>query len=68
MSRWVVSDIYEPEGQDTKAENEDKLTIDKWSDEDKPREKMLRLGPESMSSAELLAILMRSGRAQKDGC
>ena len=65
MSRWVVSDIYEPEGQDTKAENEDKLTIDKWSDEDKPREKMLRLGPESMSSAELLAILMRSGSAQK---
>lgn len=64
MPRWVVSDIYEPESRDTKVGNDDRLTIDKWSDEDKPREKMLRLGAESLSSAELLAILMRSGSAQ----
>lgn len=32
-----------------------------WPDEDRPREKLLENGPGSLSNAELLAILMRTG-------
>lgn len=37
------------------------LSINHWSDEDKPREKLERLGPSALSDAELLAILIGSG-------
>lgn len=37
------------------------LTVKEWSDEDKPREKMLAKGKKELSNAELLAILLRSG-------
>ncbi len=37
------------------------LTINDWEACDKPREKFLTLGAESLSNAELLAILLRSG-------
>ncbi|MBI1290149.1 DNA repair protein RadC [bacterium] len=36
------------------------------SKEDLPREKLGRLGPEALSSAELLAILIRTGTARKN--
>ena len=39
----------------------DKLNINKWAEEDRPREKLLRLGAEALSNAELLAILIGSG-------
>ena len=39
----------------------DKLNINQWAEEDRPREKMLRLGAEALSNAELLAILIGSG-------
>lgn len=39
----------------------EKLNINQWAAEDRPREKMLRLGAEALSSAELLAILIGSG-------
>lgn len=38
-----------------------KLNIKEWAVEDRPREKLLRLGPRSLSDAELLAILIGSG-------
>lgn len=38
-----------------------KLSIKEWALEDRPREKMLRLGVSSLSDAELLAILIGSG-------
>ena len=38
-----------------------KLTIQQWSIDDKPREKFRSIGAESLSNAELLAILLRSG-------
>lgn len=38
-----------------------KLTIANWAEEDKPREKLERLGPEALSNAELTAILIGSG-------
>ena len=39
----------------------DKLTIANWSPEDQPREKLSDLGPQALSDAELLAILVGSG-------
>ncbi len=39
----------------------DKLNINQWAEEDRPREKLLRLGAEALSNAELLAILIGSG-------
>lgn len=39
----------------------DKLSINCWAEEDRPREKMERLGTEALSNAELLAILIGSG-------
>ena len=38
-----------------------KLNINQWAEEDRPREKMERLGAEALSDAELLAILIGSG-------
>ena len=40
---------------------EKKLTIREWAEEDRPREKMIRKGIQSLSDAELLAILIGSG-------
>ena len=37
------------------------MNIKSWSDQDKPREKFKFLGVQSLSDAELLAILLRSG-------
>lgn len=38
-----------------------KLSITDWAMEDRPREKMMRIGAENLSNAELLAILIGSG-------
>ena len=38
-----------------------KLSINQWAEEDRPREKMMRLGAGALSNAELLAILLGSG-------
>lgn len=40
---------------------EKKLTIREWAEDDRPREKMIRKGIQSLSDAELLAILISSG-------
>ncbi len=37
------------------------FTLREWADEDKPREKLMLRGKASLSDAELLAILLRSG-------
>ena len=42
----------------------DKLNINQWAEED--REKLERLGPQSLSDAELLAILVGSGSPKED--
>ena len=39
----------------------EKLSIAHWAEEDKPREKLERLGASALSNAELLAILVGSG-------
>jgi len=38
-----------------------KLNINQWAEDDRPREKLMRLGPQALSNAELLAILIGSG-------
>ena len=38
-----------------------KLNINQWAEEDRPREKMMQKGAEALSDAELLAILIGSG-------
>jgi DNA repair protein RadC len=44
----------------------DKLNINQWAEEDRPREKMARLGPQALTDAELLAILVGSGSPKED--
>lgn len=42
-----------------------KLAINKWAEEDRPREKLEALGPAALSDSELLAILIGSGNADE---
>lgn len=44
----------------------DTLKISQWAEEDRPREKLERLGPQVLSDAELLAILVGSGSSKED--
>ena len=37
------------------------LPIREWSEDDRPREKLLKYGEQTLSNAELLAILIRTG-------
>ncbi len=41
------------------------FSIKQWSDEDRPREKLLKKGTASLSDAELIAILIGSGNKQE---
>jgi DNA repair protein RadC len=41
-----------------------KLPINKWAKDDRPREKLLSKNPFSLSDAELLAVLIRTGTAR----
>ena len=42
-----------------------KLKINQWAEEDRPREKMMAIGSEALSNAELLAILIGSGSTKE---
>lgn len=44
----------------------DKLNINQWAKEDRPREKLMQQGSSALSDAELLAILVGSGSAKED--
>ena len=41
-----------------------RLSIKQWASEDRPTERLQRLGAESLSNGELLAILIGSGTQQ----
>jgi DNA repair protein RadC len=43
----------------------EKLTINQWAEEDRPREKMLEKGIGALTDAELLAILIGSGNTEE---
>lgn len=45
----------------SKADGDNRLNIKSWSEEDRPREKLLLKGKEALSNAELIAILLGSG-------
>ena len=36
--------------------------IKEWPEEERPRERLLKHGPENISEAQLLAIILRTGR------
>lgn len=40
------------------------MKIKDWSDDERPRERVMAMGPEAVSNAELLAILIGSGTAE----
>ena len=40
-----------------------KKSIKEWAEDDRPREKMAEKGKAAMSDSELLAILLRTGKA-----
>ena len=44
----------------------EKLNINQWAKEDRPCEKLMRLGPSALTDAELLAILVGSGSTKED--
>lgn len=43
----------------------ERLTINQWAEEDRPRERMMMHGASALSNAELLAILIGSGNAEE---
>jgi DNA repair protein RadC len=45
--------------------SEEKLNINQWAEEDRPREKLMRLGADALTNAELLAILIGSGSTKE---
>lgn len=47
-------------------ENIQRLSIHQWAETDRPREKMLAMGAEALSDAELLAILIGSGNREEN--
>ena len=59
---WVSLSL----GGRTVTSSMDKLNISQWAEEDRPREKLMRQGPASLSDAELLAILVGSGSTRED--
>lgn len=44
---------------------ETKSTIKQWAKDDRPREKLIALGPDKLSNSELLAILIHNGTPKK---
>ena len=56
------SGVHDDSGQ---SGAEMKFSIREWAVEDRPREKMIKNGAESLSNAELLAILLGSGSQQE---
>lgn len=49
----------------TNADEQKGFTIKEWSEEDRPREKLMAKGESALSNAELLAILIGSGTKKK---
>lgn len=45
-------------------EPNERLRIKDWAEDDKPRERLLKLGAKALSDAELIAILLRTGTTE----
>ncbi|MCC7502578.1 MAG: DNA repair protein RadC [Flavobacteriales bacterium] len=48
----------------TTEEQNERLRIKDWAEDDKPRERLLKLGAKALSDAELIAILLRTGTTE----
>jgi DNA repair protein RadC len=46
--------------------NDGRRTIRDWAEDDRPREKLLTKGPQALSNAELIAVLIRAGSAREN--
>ena len=46
-------------------ENTNRFSIKDWAEDDRPQERLLRLGASALSLSELLAIILRSGTAEE---
>lgn len=46
-------------------ENTNRFSIKEWAEDDRPQERLLRLGPSALSLSELLAIILRTGNADE---
>lgn len=46
-------------------ENINRFTIKDWAEDDRPQERLLRLGPSALSLSELLAVILRTGNAEE---
>lgn len=58
-------DPVETEGSHLPADDQQVFTpIKDWAEEDRPREKLMAKGPEALTNAELLAILIGNGTAK----
>lgn len=47
------------------GQRREKLNINQWAEDDRPRERLMQLGAGALSNAELLAILIGSGSPQE---
>ena len=47
-------------------DREERVTVKKWDPNEQPRERLQELGPQALSDAELIAILLRAGTPEKD--
>jgi DNA repair protein RadC len=43
-----------------------RLSVREWPESERPREKLARSGASALSTAELLAIILRTGTARED--
>jgi DNA repair protein RadC len=52
-------------GKEESQISRERLTIKDWPSQDKPRERLFRMGAEALSDAELLAILLGTGNSEE---
>ena len=65
MNGEIIIYIYAMNDQAAENSNKSSTTIKNWAPDDRPREKLLTKGKESLSDSELLAILLQTGSGNK---
>lgn len=51
---------------DEPKDGDERLAVKDWSNTEQPRERLMELGPRALTDAELLAILLRTGKRGED--
>jgi DNA repair protein RadC len=62
---WTFRRLVVTEGKSkyAKPKNFERQPIKDWPESERPREKLLQLGPEGLSDGELIAVLLRIGKS-----